>query len=118
MWLHTDASPSVVYAATPADVFLTDTEFKGSRTHANKIRVHLAADHNVTADGVVRRRTNSGNRGAGGYYAATYDEWGWFLAVVFDADPTAKCEYYANRDDFHAKTNGKYDTSKLTNEGN
>jgi hypothetical protein len=40
--------------------------------------------------------------------AATYDEWGKFIADLFRADPDAKIGPYNDRTDFRAKTNGKY----------
>jgi hypothetical protein len=40
--------------------------------------------------------------------AASYDEWGWFLAALFRADPNAKAGPYKNEPDFHRKTEGAY----------
>lgn len=83
----------------------------GSRSRARAFDTNLRGLHNLTPDGVKRRRPNSGQRGAGNDWAATYDEWGWFLAALFDADPTARCAgAYDGRADFHRKTNGKYRT--------
>jgi len=75
-----------------------------STTHQSAYEVHLGADHKET--GSKRRRPNSG----GGdpefaQWAATYDEWGWFLTALFDRDPAAKVTgCYADHADFHAKT--------------
>jgi hypothetical protein len=47
-------------------------------------------------------------------YAATYDEWGWFIASVYLADPYAvwgssqKNATYANLEDFNRKTHDKF----------
>jgi hypothetical protein len=66
----------------------------------------------------VRRHKNSGDQGAtSGVYAwaATYDEWGYFIAEVFGMDPEArfgglgKSNWgYRSLDDFHAKTGGRF----------
>jgi hypothetical protein len=78
----------------------------------------------------VRRYKNTGNRGANsdsewagneGIWAATWHEWGWFIAEIFAADPAARfganparCarpEYaggYASPADFHAKTGYRF----------
>jgi hypothetical protein len=114
MWIHTDALDDDLFAALPEGVALMGyvgfLEEAGSRTHARKVRVHLGSDSETTPDGKTRKWSNSGKRGAGGYRAATYDEWGWFLAALFEADPTAKTDgnAYDGIDDFHAKTEGKY----------
>lgn len=36
--------------------------------------------------------------------AATWDEWGIFIAALFAADPNAICGWYSSRDDFIEKT--------------
>lgn len=103
--------------ATPklnADVFYDRWTESGSRTHARKFDLLLAGIAGPTAkNGARRRRTNSGQWGAGYEWAATFDEWGWFLAALFDADPAARCgsttfPVYANREDFHDRTHGVY----------
>lgn len=58
-----------------------------------------------------RRHPNTGTRGAetmewGG--AASWTEWGWFLARVFDRDPDARCGDYRGRDDFHWQTDARF----------
>jgi len=115
MWIHTNVPTRLLYAALPPDVdlmgYVGTLEQAGSRTHERKVRIHLGSDSATTPDGQKRRWSNSGVRGAGGYRAATYDEWGWFLAALFDADPTARCvNSYDGRADFHRVTHGKYRT--------
>lgn len=116
MWIHTNALDRDLYAALPPDVDLMGyvglLEQAGSRSHARKVRVHLGSSSDTTPDGKKRRWSNSGKRGAGGFRAATYDEWGHFLARVFAADYTARCSQYYSRDDFHKKTDGKYKLSE------
>ena len=67
----------------------------GSRTRARAF--------DVTLTGESRRRPN--DRGSNpGAYAATWDQWGVFLAVLFDRDPAMVTPYYSDRDDFERKT--------------
>ena len=60
-------------------------------------------------------------------WAATWHEWGWFITEIFAADPSARwgadparCarpKYawgYASEADFHAKTDGAFDTRPVT----
>lgn len=80
-----------------------------STTHTTAAEVHLVSD--VKEPGSKRRRPNSGTHGADGaeVWAATWDEWGWFLAEVFAADPGAKCAaWYPDRQTFHARTDNKF----------
>lgn len=79
----------------------------------------------------VRRFKNTGRRGAASdsawagndesVWAATWFEWGWFIAEIFEADPDARwgadparCASpsyawgYASPEDFHAKTGGVF----------
>lgn len=78
-----------------------------SNTHQSAYEVHLGADHKE--DGSKRRRPNSGGGDPDfAPWAATYDEWGWFLAALYDRDDTAKTTYYADAQDFHAKTNDAF----------
>lgn len=44
------------------------------------------------------------------YQAATWDEWGIFLAYIFDADPDAVCWAYKSADDFHWQTGDRFRT--------
>jgi hypothetical protein len=45
------------------------------------------------------------------YQAATWDEWGMFLAEVFNYDPNAKAgNAYIGRSDFRDKTCNRFDT--------
>lgn len=52
---------------------------------------------------------NSGNAGANTQRrAASYAEWGWWLARLFERDPNARMGDYADREDFHAQTAGEF----------
>jgi hypothetical protein len=52
----------------------------------------------------------TGTRGAGDRGAATWDDWGRYLAVLFDMDPDLQVPSakYAGRASFHARTQGAY----------
>lgn len=52
--------------------------------------------------------TNSGSAGSGGHYAAMYDEWGWFIAELFKADPEAIFGSYDGVDGFNSSTNYQF----------
>ena len=79
---------------------------QGSRSHARA--------YDVTLRGVGARhsrRPNSGHQGAAPGKAATYDDWGWWLARLYDIDPSVKAGGYHGREDFHAQTEGKFRTT-------
>lgn len=85
-----------------------------SQSHARAFEVQLESTHLVKGDG--RRRGNSGSYGAmndGCNYAATYDEWGWFIARLFTLAPdtvigSVKNPMYADQDDFDTRTGLTY----------
>jgi hypothetical protein len=60
------------------------------------------------------RRTRNSNRGDSLHrFSATWHEWGWFIALLYRADPDArwgdrKMPVYKDRDDFHNKTHGDF----------
>jgi len=91
-----------------ADVYRADVPARtqvnvtvhGSRTHARAFEVSLTGES---------RRNNQSNTGK----AATWDQWGVFLSVLFDRDPemvvgSVKRPVYADRYDFDRKTNGRF----------
>lgn len=99
------------------DVYYERWDESGSRTHPRKFDVLLWGRTQTSRSGVWRKRPNPGtstrNRYGVGGWAATFDEWGWFLAALFDADPTARCgtakhPVYKDREDFHDRTHGVY----------
>lgn len=65
-----------------------------------------------------RRYGNSGAYGRGYDYAATYDEWGFFLQRLYDENPTMKCgsptrPWYADKGDYMEKTAMSYSADLL-----
>lgn len=97
--------------------------FKTLDEHRSSIRPHafevqLEADERDSG----RRAGNSGSYGtmrpeADGY-AATYDEWGWLLAALYELDRdmvvgTPKYPTYSDAADFHHSTAWTYDPERL-----
>lgn len=72
--------------------------------------VHLR----TTAGG---RFPNSGIAGAQtDERAASWTEWGWFLARVFERDAEARCGGYRGVEDFHAQTGRRFRDSRTPRE--
>lgn len=67
-----------------------------------------AMTHNVQLIGTAGRHTrrrNTGQRGAdAGDFAATWMDWGWFIAVMFRFEPTAVIGQYDGQADFLDQT--------------
>lgn len=74
-------------------------------THGSRKR---ARAFNVTLRGESRRRPNMGKYGAGDEYAATWDQWGVFLAELFDRDPSVFTPYDKDADFFDRRTAGRF----------
>lgn len=106
MKIHSDTltSAEVFAAARIARADVVDFDRTGSRTRDYAFDVHL--------EGESRRRPN--RRGNYTGYAATWDQWGVFLGVLYSIDPYMVCgpsekyAYYRNEDDFHAKTGARF----------
>lgn len=105
MRIHSDVitSDDIHRAALIARV-----DYDGGRftIHGSRSR---ARAFNVLLTGESRRRPNSGARGAGDLYAATWDQWGVFLGYLFGIDPDMLTPYYADAADFDYKTDGRFD---------
>ena len=103
MKIRTNASPVEMYAAArTAGVSFARFDVRGARSHAHGYDVILTGSSN--------RRANGGWGGAmPSDHAATWDEWGVFLAEVFRADPTTDAGgYYVGAADFHEQTGHRY----------
>lgn len=55
-----------------------------------------------------RMHFNSGTHGAGEEGAASWGDYGWFLAELFERDPGMHAAYYRDRGHFHEATGGKF----------
>jgi hypothetical protein len=113
MRIHTDSlTEKDIYEATAragSAVRVVVTEH-GSRSRARAF--------NVTLSGTSSRRRNTGNYGAAGEdsywgpdrsHAATWDEWGMFLAEIFRRDPNAVVpNAYESGEHFHWSTGDRF----------
>lgn len=110
MKIHTDrlTMSDLFDAAKIARVEFDRLDQKGSRSRAR------AFDFTLT--GESRRRPNNRGQGDPDAYAATWDQWGVFLAVLFDRDDERtfepsqpmSCTYYADRAEFIYRTNARF----------
>ncbi len=108
MRLHTNLTSADIYeAARTAGVDLDKAEAHGSRKRDRAFEVKLT--------GNSRRRPNGGNYGAGDAYAATWDQWGIFLAVLFARDPALTCWAYDGAEAFGYATNWRFESLTLAN---
>ncbi len=116
MRIHLDAPAAVhhLHRLCPPGVYL-DVTVHGSRTRDHAAEVHLYAydPRPVTRNGrpaLSRRRPNGGTRGGlSDVYAATYDEWGAFLARVFATRSNVTIpRVYADAFAFHRMTGGRF----------
>lgn len=98
MRIHTNIAdgPTIHHAAQLADARVFRLEAKGSRSHSMAFEVNLS--------GNSPRRTQADRD----EYAATYDQWGVFLAHLYVIEPTMKAGPYRNVADFRVKTHGAY----------
>jgi hypothetical protein len=90
--------------------FKTLAEHK-SQSHERAFELQLSSWAKEDGDG--RRAGNSGSYGAGDEFAATYDEWGWLLAALYELDYYMVCgsvkhPTYADADDYHHQTGNSY----------
>lgn len=85
-----------------ADVGTERCKWSGSRTHEKKADVILTG-HSTHA-------TNQRHGFHDEYTprAASWDQWGIYLAVIFDQAPDTKTDYYADAGDFHRQTGMRF----------
>lgn len=88
-------------------------DVKGSRSRQNGYEIQLGW-YGTKIPGDGRRWKNSGNYGAdserngNGVYAATYDEWGWFIAELYRLDGNLVFGHYKDRATFNSMTKNAY----------
>ena len=78
-----------------------DSERSMSRPHGFKIQ--LGTYDKTSGPTRSRHYKNSGSNGAGDVWAATYDEWGWFIERVFELDPSAIFGPYKSMSELYAR---------------
>lgn len=97
---------------TTSDIY---TAARHARVDVVKLTEHGShkRDHafDVKLEGESRRRPNGGASGKGyaSGYAATWDQWGVFLGILFDIDPAMVTPYDANRHAFRVRTSQRFD---------
>jgi hypothetical protein len=112
MKIHTDHLTSTdlvdALAVTDLDMWGVRVEWTaaGSRSRHHAFNVSLVAEPGRDRNG--KKRRNSGTAQFAGQKGATYDEWGYWLAELFERDPDMTATYYKSRDDFHAQTKNRY----------
>lgn len=82
-------------------------EVHNSRSHRVGFEITLRAEPGRDRNGRARRNPASGVYGFAQSFekAATYDEWGIFMARLFEMEPDAKWSgAYKDASDFHKKT--------------
>ena len=104
MKIHSDAldENEIRKAARLAGVSFTRFEIGNSRTREQRFDIILT--------GSSSRTQNFG----GTDQAATWDEWGIFLGILYALDPQAHSERYASLDHFTWTTGGRYADGSLT----
>jgi len=80
--------------------------------HGSRKRDHA---FDVKLTGESRRRPNGGSSNS--EYAATWDQWGVFLAHLFAIDPRMTCWAYRDGRDFFTKTAARFGASAVSNNG-
>lgn len=89
---------------------LAGVTFDTMTEHGSRAQHHA---WNVKLFGSSGRRPNWGTSGVGSYgvgdgEAATWDEWGIFLAALYRLDPLMKTPYYDNADHYHWVTGRRF----------
>ena len=79
-----------------------ENETGRSMSHPFRYEIQLGTDDKSTGPTKSRRFKNTGAYGADQVWAATYDEWGYFIQRVFQLDPTAKFGQYTSMADLDA----------------
>lgn len=102
---------NIAHPTTRYDVLRTAAKLAGvgfDRYTKYGSRSHDCA-YDVILSGESGRRTNQRwGFQEEGTEAATWDQRGIFLAVVFEADPSAKTPYYKDAADFHRQTGNRF----------
>lgn len=109
MRIHSDVLTSgAIYNATDAATRATGGNPAVRAVRPTKLELHGSRKRQRAFEVLLTGSNSRGQNGDPRTPAATYDEWGWFLAHLFTVDPEMTCTYYASAEDFHAKTDGKY----------
>lgn len=109
MRIHTDTLTSTdMYNATDAATRAVGGNPAIKAVRPTKMELHKSRSRRHAYEVLLTGSNSRGQNGDPRTPAATYDEWGFFLAYLFAKDPEMTCTYYTDADDFDAKTEGKY----------
>lgn len=97
--IHSALSQVKQHGHVTQDIGFVHFDTGNSRTHPARYEIQLGTYNKTSGPGKSRRYKNSGHRGAGAVWAATYDEWGYFINRIFEMDPTAIFGKYKNMGD-------------------
>lgn len=95
---------------TEADIYKaarSASEFGHGRAYVHHLSRHGSRSHGtaydvaLVGDGTVNRRRTQADRDE---FAATWDQWGVFLAELFLIDPDMKAGPYKGRESFNTQT--------------
>lgn len=93
-----------------SSVYFHILDARASRSKKNGFEIQLGCSDKVKGDG--RGWKNTGTRGADsgsyGMYAATYDEWGWFIAELYTLDAEMVLGHYKSLENFDSHTRFAY----------
>lgn len=100
MHIHSDllSATDIYSAAMMSDAATEQMDEKGSRSRARKFVVLLSGNSTRNA----MKNT---------FKAATFDQWGIFLGILFEKDENMIAGNYKNKEDFDRKTFLRYDDS-------
>lgn len=106
MKIHSDIiTREDLFNSLPKFNLEVEVTMHGSRKRARAFNVGLQWDGpKVKGDGRYRRNYGTSGGGFDQPWAATYDEWGEWLARLFEIDPDAIAGSYNGREDFIAQT--------------
>lgn len=118
MKLHTNiiTQPAVYRALNSAilagriseDIYFVKLDPSPSRSRHYGYEIQLGTDDKTSGPTRSRHFKNRGNAGADSVYAATYAEWGWFIAELFVIDPAAVFGSYRGVASFNEQTENKF----------
>lgn len=90
------------------DVHFVQFDYEGSKSRDNGYLVQLGTYDQCSGPKNSRHYKNSGTHGASDIWAATYEEWGWFIAEIFALDPDAIFGAYKSLDSFNEQTSDQF----------
>lgn len=111
MRIHTSLTQQEVYSSLPDGVHANIMRHNSrKRDHAYEVTLYVH-----TKDDLHRRFGNSGGYGAATDVAATWDEWGIWMANIYEKDPDAIIGWYESHSHFLDTTRHERDRVRQWN---